>query len=88
MHRIPFGTVAKITKNSREKRMLNKVKRKRTMKTYKTNECLGRLSAYLVAMKKPFRFDGFSIEFTAGDLFMTVMGEDDPRLARVKFEIF
>ncbi len=56
------------------------------MKTYRTNECLGRLSVYLVAMKKPFRFDGFSIEFTAGDLFMTVMGEDVPRLARVKFE--
>lgn len=87
MHRIPFGTAAKSSKKSREKRMLNKLKRKRTMKTYKTNECLGRLSAYLVAMKKPFQFDGFSIEFTAGDLFMTVMGEDDPRLARVKFEI-
>ena len=57
------------------------------MKTYKTSECLGRLSAYLVAMKKPFQFDGFSIEFTAGDLFMTIMKEDDPRLAKVKFEI-
>ena len=67
--------------------MLNRVIRKRTMKTYKTNECLGRLSAYLIAMKKPFQFDGFSIEFTAGDLFMMIMGEDDHRLARVKFEI-
>lgn len=66
--------------------MLNKVKRKRTMMTYKTNESLGRLSAYLVATKKPFYFDGFSIEFTAGDLYMAKMFEDDPRLARVKFE--
>jgi len=57
------------------------------MKTYKTNECLGRLSAYLVAMKKPFQFDGFSIEFTAGDLFMNLMREDDRQLAKVKFEI-
>lgn len=87
MHRIPIGTAAKSSKKSREKRMLNKLKRKRTMKTYKTNECLGRLSAYLVAMKKPFQFDGFSIEFTAGDLFMMIMGDDDPRLARVRFEI-
>ena len=55
------------------------------MKTYKTS--LGRLLSYLVAMKKPFQFDGFSIEFTAGDLFMTIMKEDDPRLAKVKFEI-
>lgn len=57
------------------------------MKTYKTKECLGRLSAYLVAMKKPFQFDGFSIEFTAGDLFMNLMREDDRQLAKVKFEI-
>ena len=57
------------------------------MKTYKTNDCLGRLSAYLVAMKKPFQFDGFSIEFTAGDLFMNLMREDDRQLAKVKFEI-
>lgn len=57
------------------------------MKTYKTNECLGRLSAYLVAMKKPFQFDGFSIEFTAGDLFMNLMREEDRQLAKVKFEI-
>lgn len=66
--------------------MLNKVKRKRTMKTYKTNECLGRLSAYLMATNKPFNFDGFSIEFTAGDAYMLHMRLDDPRLARVKFE--
>ena len=57
------------------------------MKTYKTKECLGRLSAYLVVMKKPFQFDGFSIEFTAGDLFMDLMREDDRQLAKVKFEI-
>lgn len=87
MRHVPLRTAAKITKNSREKRMLNKLKRKRTMKTYKTNECLGRLSAYLVATNKPFNFDGFSIEFTAGDAYMLRMRLDDPRLARVKFEI-
>lgn len=86
MHRIPIGTAAKSSKKSREKRILNKLKRKRTMKTYKTKECLGRLSAYLVATNKPFNFDGFLIEFTAGDAYMLRMRLDDPRLARVKFE--
>lgn len=57
------------------------------MNTYRTNECLERLSAYLVSMKKPFIFDGYSIEFTAGDLFMNLLREDDRRLAKVKFEI-
>lgn len=56
------------------------------MKTYRTNECLGRLTVYLVAANKPFHFDGFSVEFTAGDLFMTMMCEDDARLGKVKFE--
>ena len=88
MRYIPFGTAAKITKNSREKRMLNKVKRKRTMKTYKTKKCLGRLSAYLIAMMKPFNFDGRTIEFMATPEFIKRMGWDDILLGQIDFEIF
>ena len=37
------------------------------MKTYTTDQKLGRLTAYLVAVMKPFVFDGNEVEFTATD---------------------
>ena len=68
--------------------MQNNVKRKRTMKTYKTKERLGRLSAYLIAMMKPFNFDGRTIEFMATPEFIKRMGWDDILLGQIDFEIF
>ena len=57
------------------------------MKTYRTNKCLGRLTAYLIAMMKPFNFDGRTIEFMATPEFVSRMGWDDTRLGQIEFEI-
>ena len=35
------------------------------MKTFKTTECVDRLSSFLIAYGYPFTFDGICIEFTA-----------------------
>ncbi|MBO7300310.1 MAG: hypothetical protein J6U53_02745 [Tidjanibacter sp.] len=56
------------------------------MKTYTTDQKLGRLTAYLVAVMKPFAFDGNEVEFTATENFMQRMVEEDPALAKVDFK--
>ena len=56
------------------------------MKTYKTDQKLGRLTAYLVAVMKPIVFDGNEVEFTATENFMQRMVEEDPALAKVDFK--
>lgn len=57
------------------------------MKTYKTKECLAQLSLYLVAKRKPFHFDGHTIEFMATSEFVSRIGWDDTRLGQIEFEI-
>lgn len=57
------------------------------MKTYRTKKCLGRLSAYLISMMKPFNFDGHAIEFVATPEFVRRMGWDDILLGQIEFEI-
>lgn len=57
------------------------------MKTYTTDQKLGRLTAYLVAVMKPFVFDGNEVEFTATENFMQRMVEEDPALAKVDFKV-
>lgn len=57
------------------------------MKTYTTTARLGRLTAYLIAVHKPFVFDGTAIEFTASENFVKQMIAEDPALAKVEFEI-
>lgn len=57
------------------------------MKTYKTNEMLGRIIAHLVAMHKPFNFNGEVVEFTASDDFMQRMYNLDPRTQSANFII-
>ena len=52
------------------------------MKTFKTTECVDRLSSFLIAYGYPFTFDGICIEFTAmenGKLFQK-MKKIDPYL--------
>lgn len=58
------------------------------MKTYTTFERLGRLTAYLVAVGKPFNFDGSTIEFTASENFMQRMFASDQTLAKIDFDMF
>ena len=53
------------------------------MKTYTTDQKLGRLTAYLVAVMKPFVNE---VEFTATENFMQRMVEEDPALAKVDFK--
>lgn len=48
-------------------------------------ERLGRLVAYLIATRKPFVFEGESIEFTATDKYMACMAKDDAVLVTVRF---
>ena len=57
------------------------------MKTYKTNEMLGRITAHLVVLKKPFNFDGEVVEFTATEDFMRRLYYLDPSMEKICFEI-
>lgn len=57
------------------------------MKTYSTHKMLGRLAAHLIVYNKPFRFDGYAIEFTASEEFMQKLYGLDPMLQQIEFEI-
>ena len=57
------------------------------MKTYRTSEHVARLASYLVAICKPFVFDGQTIEFTASERFINQLIYDDALFSGVNFEI-
>lgn len=57
------------------------------MKTYTTDQKIGRLTTYLVAVMKPFVFDGTEVVFTASDRFMQRMADEDQALAKIDFKI-
>ena len=50
------------------------------MKSYKCTEYIARVAAYLIATGKPFNFDGFAIEFTASEEYVTNMLCEDKAL--------
>ena len=53
------------------------------MKTYYSNEFLGRLVSYLVAVGYPFHFDGTTVEFTASESFFERMVAADVKLREI-----
>jgi hypothetical protein len=57
------------------------------MKTYRTDQYLARLASYLVAVGKPFQFDGKFIEFTASEEFVPLLKSSDTVFRKVEFEI-
>ena len=57
------------------------------MKTYYSNEFLGRLVSFLVAVGYPFCFDGNTIEFTASESFFNRMVETDKKLGEINWII-
>ena len=53
------------------------------MRTWRTNKFMGRLSALLIALGHPFRFDGAFIEFDATPEYILFIERQDPKLKKI-----
>ena len=57
------------------------------MKLYTTDQRLGHLAVYLIAVDKPFIFNGTAIQFFASEDFFRFLFAQDPTLSEIHFDI-